>query len=160
LKVKGEDTFLDLTAKQILKMREDTGSKVKFMLMNSFSTTDDTIDFFKENYPILAAEEGLEMLQNKVPKLDATTYEVRFDGSICSFVLNNDDGTHFLTFPFSLSPYSLPLANPTQTTNGAHLVTATCTPPWLVPAAWILSSPLAANTCLCRTLTTSEPSWT
>mmetsp|Transcript_29901 Transcript_29901/g.49335 ORF Transcript_29901/g.49335 Transcript_29901/m.49335 type:complete len:1057 (+) Transcript_29901:35-3205(+) len=74
LKVKGEDTFLDLTAKQILKMREDTGCKVKFMLMNSFSTSDDTLSFFKENYPTLAAEEGFEMLQNKVPKLDATTY--------------------------------------------------------------------------------------
>jgi UDP-N-acetylglucosamine pyrophosphorylase len=77
LKVNGEDTFLDLTAKQILKMREDTGSKVKFMLMNSFSTTDDTLAFFNEKYPILAADEGLEMLQNKVPKLDATTLEVR-----------------------------------------------------------------------------------
>jgi UDP-N-acetylglucosamine pyrophosphorylase len=76
LKVKGEDTFLDLTAKQILKMRQDTGFKVKFMLMNSFSTSADTLAFFNEKYPILAAEEGLEMMQNKVPKLDATTLEV------------------------------------------------------------------------------------
>jgi UDP-N-acetylglucosamine pyrophosphorylase len=51
--------------------------KVKFMLMNSFSTSDDTLEFFQTKYPSLAAEEGLEMLQNKVPKLDATTYEVR-----------------------------------------------------------------------------------
>jgi UDP-N-acetylglucosamine pyrophosphorylase len=76
LKVKGEDTFLDLTAKQILKMRSETGTKVKFMLMNSFSTSDDTIAFFQEKYPTLACEDGLEMLQNKVPKLDATTLEV------------------------------------------------------------------------------------
>eukprot|EP00548_Thalassiothrix_antarctica_P002660 CAMPEP_0194130122 /NCGR_PEP_ID=MMETSP0152-20130528/1242_1 /TAXON_ID=1049557 /ORGANISM="Thalassiothrix antarctica, Strain L6-D1" /LENGTH=1045 /DNA_ID=CAMNT_0038824543 /DNA_START=102 /DNA_END=3239 /DNA_ORIENTATION=- len=75
LKVRGEDSFLDLTAKQILKMREDTGCKVKFMLMNSFSTSADTLDFFEQNYPMLAAESGLEMLQNKVPKLDATTLE-------------------------------------------------------------------------------------
>jgi UDP-N-acetylglucosamine pyrophosphorylase len=77
LKVKGGDTFLDLTAKQIINMRKEFGMKVKFMLMNSFSTSEDTLNFFKENYPVLAAEEGLEMMQNKVPKLDATTLEVR-----------------------------------------------------------------------------------
>ena len=77
LKVKGNDTFLDLTAKQIVSMRQEFQSKVKFMLMNSFSTSDDTLEFFKTNYPALAGEEGLEMMQNKVPKLDATTYEVR-----------------------------------------------------------------------------------
>lgn len=75
LKVKGNDTFLDLTAKQIINMRKEFGMKVKFMLMNSFSTSEDTLKFFKENYPELAAEEGLEMLQNKVPKLDAETLE-------------------------------------------------------------------------------------
>lgn len=76
LKVKGDDTFLDLTAKQVIKMREDYGQKVKFMLMNSFSTSADTMEFLKEKYPGLAGEDGLEMLQNKVPKLDATTLEV------------------------------------------------------------------------------------
>ncbi|KAL3924269.1 MAG: hypothetical protein SGILL_001149 [Bacillariaceae sp.] len=76
LKVKGNDTFLDLTAKQIVDMRKEFGMKVKFMLMNSFSTSDDTLEFFQENYPGLAAEDGLEMMQNKVPKLDATTFEV------------------------------------------------------------------------------------
>lgn len=76
LKVKGDDTFLDLTAKQVMQMRKDYGMKVKFMLMNSFSTTEDTMKFLTEKYPALAGEEGLEMMQNKVPKLDATTYEV------------------------------------------------------------------------------------
>jgi len=75
LKVKGEDTFLDLTAKQVTKMREDYGFNVKFMLMNSFSTSEDTLAFFEEKYPSLRKEEGLEMIQNKVPKLDAATYE-------------------------------------------------------------------------------------
>jgi UDP-N-acetylglucosamine pyrophosphorylase len=76
LKVKDNDTFLDLTAKQIIQMRKEFGMKVKFMLMNSFSTSADTLEFFKTNYPGLAAEDGLEMMQNKVPKLDATTFEV------------------------------------------------------------------------------------
>ncbi|CAB9504174.1 Phosphoglucomutase-like protein 5 [Seminavis robusta] len=75
LKVKGDDTFLDLTAKQVIQMRKDYGMKVKVMLMNSFSTSADTMAFLEEKYPSLAGEDGLEMLQNKVPKLDATTYE-------------------------------------------------------------------------------------
>jgi UDP-N-acetylglucosamine pyrophosphorylase len=77
LKVKGDDTFLDLTAKQVMQMREEYGMKVKFMLMNSFSTSQDTLDFLKTKYPGLASEEGLEMMQNKVPKLNADTLEVR-----------------------------------------------------------------------------------
>lgn len=77
LKVKGEDTFLDLTAKQVIQMRKDYGFKVKFMLMNSFSTSQDTLSFFQERYPGLAAEDGLEMMQNKVPKLNQETLEVR-----------------------------------------------------------------------------------
>lgn len=75
LTVKGDLTFLDLTAKQVTKMREDFKSNVKFMLMNSFSTSEDTLNFFKEKYPELAGEEGLELMQNKVPKLDAETFE-------------------------------------------------------------------------------------
>ena len=78
LEVKNGDTFLDLTAKQVMCMREEFGENVKFMLMNSFSTSDDTLEFFRTKYPSLAAEEGLEMLQNKVPKLDATTYAVSY----------------------------------------------------------------------------------
>jgi UDP-N-acetylglucosamine pyrophosphorylase len=77
LEVKNGDTFLDLTAKQVMCMRKEFGQHVKFMLMNSFSTSDDTLNFFKTKYPDIAGEEGLEMLQNKVPKLDATTFEVR-----------------------------------------------------------------------------------
>jgi len=77
LKVKGDDTFLDLTAKQIVAMRQEFKSNVKFMLMNSFSTSADTLSFLQQGYPDLAGEEGLEMMQNKVPKIDATTFEVR-----------------------------------------------------------------------------------
>jgi UDP-N-acetylglucosamine pyrophosphorylase len=78
LQVKGKDTFLDLTAKQVIQMRKDYGSKVKFMLMNSFSTSEDTLAFLQQKYPALAKEEGLEMMQNKVPKLNAETFEVRW----------------------------------------------------------------------------------
>jgi len=71
LKVKGNDTFLDLAAKQVLSMRENYGN-VKFMLMNSFSTSDDTMSFLKDKYPSLV--DDVEMLQNKVPKLDRETF--------------------------------------------------------------------------------------
>lgn len=85
LKVKGEDTFLDMTAKQVVQMRKDYGFKVKFMLMNSFSTSADTLSFLQSKYPGLAAEDGLEMLQNKVPKIDAETLEVRHKRTFFSF---------------------------------------------------------------------------
>ena len=73
LEVKNGDTFLDLTAKQVMCMREEFGENVKFMLMNSFSTSSDTLDFISAKYPHLEAE---ELIQNKVPKLDADTLEV------------------------------------------------------------------------------------
>jgi len=69
LPVKDDDTFLDLTAKQVVKMREEFQSNVKFMLMNSFSTSADTLEFLQKKYPEIM-EEGLELMQNKVPKLD------------------------------------------------------------------------------------------
>jgi UDP-N-acetylglucosamine pyrophosphorylase len=87
LKVKGEDTFLDLTAKQVIQMRKDYGLKVKFMLMNSFSTSADTLAFFHEKYPSLAGEDGLEMLQNKVPKIRADNYEVCLRPVTLNFLL-------------------------------------------------------------------------
>ena len=70
---KGEVTFLDLMAKQIIRKREECGEHIKFMLMNSFSTSSDTLDFISAKYPHLEAE---ELIQNKVPKLDADTLEV------------------------------------------------------------------------------------
>jgi len=74
LVVKDGLTFLDLTAKQVQYMKKEYGN-VKFMLMNSFSTSADTMNFLKEKYPELAAEEGLEMVQNKIPKIDVETFQ-------------------------------------------------------------------------------------
>ena len=42
LTVKDGKTFLDLIAEQIKYTREQYGSNVRFVLMNSFSTSDDT----------------------------------------------------------------------------------------------------------------------
>ena len=62
LKVKGNDTFLDLTAKQIIAMRKEFGMKVKFMLMNSFSTSDDTAEFLSK-YPAIVDDESWQYFQ-------------------------------------------------------------------------------------------------
>ncbi|KAG5185427.1 UTP--glucose-1-phosphate uridylyltransferase-domain-containing protein [Tribonema minus] len=74
LKVKGDDTFLDLTAKQVMHMRKKFASNVKFILMNSFSTSEDTLAFLQK-YHELSSDPNLELLQNKVPKVDAATME-------------------------------------------------------------------------------------
>eukprot|EP00285_Hemiselmis_virescens_P009799 CAMPEP_0173392112 /NCGR_PEP_ID=MMETSP1356-20130122/18764_1 /TAXON_ID=77927 ORGANISM="Hemiselmis virescens, Strain PCC157" /NCGR_SAMPLE_ID=MMETSP1356 /ASSEMBLY_ACC=CAM_ASM_000847 /LENGTH=541 /DNA_ID=CAMNT_0014349833 /DNA_START=21 /DNA_END=1646 /DNA_ORIENTATION=- len=66
LKVKGEDTFLDFIAKQVMSFREKKGT-VKSMFMNSFSTSADTKAALKA-YPELVSE-GWEVVQNKVPKI-------------------------------------------------------------------------------------------
>jgi UDP-N-acetylglucosamine pyrophosphorylase len=49
---------------------------IALQLMNSFSTSEDTLAFFNEKYPALAGEDGLEMMQNKVPKIRADNLEV------------------------------------------------------------------------------------
>lgn len=74
LTVKGEDTFLDIMAKQVLHLRETHDSNVRFILMNSFSTSSDTLDYLKK-YPTLGGDTELEMMQNKAPKVNAETLE-------------------------------------------------------------------------------------
>lgn len=69
LEVKGGNTFLDLTAKQVQSMRKAFGANVNFMLMNSFNTSKDTLSFLSK-YPIFANDPRLELMQNKVPKVD------------------------------------------------------------------------------------------
>ncbi|HEX8371178.1 MAG TPA: UTP--glucose-1-phosphate uridylyltransferase [Chthoniobacterales bacterium] len=61
-------TFLDLIARQILHLHQN--GPVRFLLMNSFSTSADTLDFLKA-YPALGND--LELMQNRVPKLAVET---------------------------------------------------------------------------------------
>jgi len=74
LPVKGEDTFLDIIAHQILHLRQETGANVRFLLMNSFSTSQDTLDHM-EVYADqdLSGAEKIELMQNQVPKIDAAS---------------------------------------------------------------------------------------
>lgn len=63
-------SFLDLIARQILHLRQSTGGGPvpRFLLMNSFSTSEDTRALLA-HYPELGAPEELEFLQNRVPKI-------------------------------------------------------------------------------------------
>jgi len=70
LPLKGKETFLDFIAQQVLYMRKKFECDLAFTLMNSFSTSKDTLEFLSK-YPDLASVEGLglEFVQNKAPKV-------------------------------------------------------------------------------------------
>eukprot|EP00929_Paragymnodinium_shiwhaense_P086053 TRINITY_DN4652_c0_g1_i1.p1 TRINITY_DN4652_c0_g1~~TRINITY_DN4652_c0_g1_i1.p1 ORF type:complete len:468 (+),score=164.65 TRINITY_DN4652_c0_g1_i1:262-1665(+) len=65
------NTFLDLIAKQVDYMKTSFDSKgLKFMLMNSFATSADTLEALSK-YPDLGTGDDLEFVQNKAPKVTA-----------------------------------------------------------------------------------------
>ncbi|HZQ45800.1 MAG TPA: UTP--glucose-1-phosphate uridylyltransferase, partial [Verrucomicrobiae bacterium] len=72
LRIKGDLTFLDFIAKQILYLRQKHNTPLRFLLMNSFSTSRDTLEFLKK-YPGLGEPSRLELMQSAVPKIDART---------------------------------------------------------------------------------------
>jgi UDP-N-acetylglucosamine pyrophosphorylase len=63
-------TFLDFTVRQIQQLRSKHGSGLRFLLMNSFVTSRETLDFLKR-FPELGPVESLELMQSQVPKVDA-----------------------------------------------------------------------------------------
>ena len=70
LKVKGEDTFLDLIVRQVKHLRSISGTPVRLLLMNSFSTSADTLAYL-EKYAAdgFADPAQVELMQNRVPKI-------------------------------------------------------------------------------------------
>jgi UDP-N-acetylglucosamine pyrophosphorylase len=74
LPIKDGLTFLDFIARQILWLREKNHSPLRFLVMNSFSTSKDTLEFFKK-YPTLGDPAKLEFMQSAVPKVDAKTFQ-------------------------------------------------------------------------------------
>jgi UTP--glucose-1-phosphate uridylyltransferase len=69
LKVRDELTFLDIIAHQFLHLRSAVAPKLRLLLMNSFSTSNDTAAALA-SYPELGDPKQLELMQNKVPKID------------------------------------------------------------------------------------------
>jgi UDP-N-acetylglucosamine pyrophosphorylase len=73
--VKDDLTFLDFIARQILHLRRTHGTQgPRFLLMDSFSTSADTLAYLAR-YPDLSSDGKLDFLQNKIPKLSATSLE-------------------------------------------------------------------------------------
>lgn len=73
LVVKEGKTFLDLIAEQVKYMRSRFGSNVRFILMNSFSTSADTREFLQRTHPDLLQDPEIELVQNSSCKVDAAT---------------------------------------------------------------------------------------
>ena len=67
-------TFLDLIVRQIEWLRRQSGARVRLLLMNSFATSADTMAWLAEHAGGDFADPGeVEMIQNRVPKIDAQT---------------------------------------------------------------------------------------
>jgi UTP--glucose-1-phosphate uridylyltransferase len=76
LEVRDGDNFLDLIVRQTLSLRETTGEKVRFLLMNSFSTSADTLSYLSRYAgDKLSSADEVELMQNQVPKIDAASLE-------------------------------------------------------------------------------------
>lgn len=68
-------TFLDLIVRQILHLRQQAGGGTapRFLLMNSFSTSEDTRTFLEKYSDRLGVPASLEFLQSMVPKVRVDT---------------------------------------------------------------------------------------
>ena len=74
LAVRDGVNFLDLMVRQILDLRKSSGAPVRLLLMNSFSTSAETLAHL-EKYRAdgLADAQQVELMQNQIPKIDAGT---------------------------------------------------------------------------------------
>ena len=74
LEIKPGVTFLDLIVRQVMSLGAKAGAPVRLLLMNSFSTSEDTMAhlarYAAEGF---ADASSVEMLQNRVPKLCVDT---------------------------------------------------------------------------------------
>lgn len=73
LHTENQFVFPTFVKSQVIGFRKSVGAKVRFILMNSFSTSTDTLSYLSK-YPVLSADPNLELMQNKVPKVDAQTF--------------------------------------------------------------------------------------
>ena len=69
LRVRGELTFLDIIVRQFLRLRAELSPELGLFVMNSFSTSDDTLAALA-HYREIGDPRQLELLQNRVPKID------------------------------------------------------------------------------------------
>jgi UTP--glucose-1-phosphate uridylyltransferase len=76
LAVRDGVNFLDLMVRQILDLRATSGAPVRLLLMNSFSTSADTLAHLEKYRAAgLADASEVELMQNQIPKIDAATLD-------------------------------------------------------------------------------------
>lgn len=76
LEIKPGVTFLDLIVRQVQSLRERAGYPVSLLLMNSFSTSADTMEHLARYADGgFADAQQVEMIQNRVPKLHTETLQ-------------------------------------------------------------------------------------
>lgn len=74
LSVRDGVNFLDLMVRQILDLRKRSGTDVRLLLMNSFSTSAETLEHLtKYESQGLSEASEVELMQNQIPKIDAKT---------------------------------------------------------------------------------------
>jgi UDP-N-acetylglucosamine pyrophosphorylase len=73
LRVRGDFTFLDIIVRQYLDLRSSVAPQLALLFMNSFSTSEDTVTALK-HYQELGDPRKLELMQNKVPKIDVKSH--------------------------------------------------------------------------------------
>jgi UDP-N-acetylglucosamine pyrophosphorylase len=78
LPVREGQSFLDLIARQILHLREAHGMPLRFLLMSSFATQEDTANALAP-YADLGSGDALQFLQSRIPKVDAETLAPAID---------------------------------------------------------------------------------
>lgn len=69
LKVKGELNFLDIIARQILELREESEKNIPLLFMHSFNTREDSLAYLKIYRDLPLSHLPLDFLQNKFPKI-------------------------------------------------------------------------------------------
>jgi UTP--glucose-1-phosphate uridylyltransferase len=74
LPVKGDLTFLDVVARQVLALRARHAARLPLLLMHSFATRDASLEALAR-HPGLQADLPLDFLQNREPKLRADDHE-------------------------------------------------------------------------------------
>lgn len=130
LKVKGEDTFLDLIVRQVKHLRSISGTPVRLLLMNSFSTSADTLAYL---------ENTRRTALRTAPKW-----------SCCKIAFPKSWRT--------ASPR--PAARNSRSWNGARPAMGTCIRPCWGPAGWTACWRMALNTLLSPIPTIWAPSLT
>jgi UDP-N-acetylglucosamine pyrophosphorylase len=75
LEVRNGVNFLDLMVRQILDLRNRGGSEVRLLLMNSFNTSEGSLEHLQRYAGDgLADASEVELMQNRIPKVDAATF--------------------------------------------------------------------------------------